>query len=199
MNTVIGLTGNIASGKSMVSDILREFGATILDADLIGKRVLAENIDGALEQVRTSFGPRVFDGRKLVRRRLANAVFGRPDLLRTLNSIMVPIMTRLISAELLRLRQSGHTVVLDAAILVEAGWQDLVDEVWVVRASKEDQLARLMTRDNLSRNEAINRIEAQMPLEEKLRHADVIIDNTTDVKATRQQVEIQWTRNSQNR
>jgi dephospho-CoA kinase len=198
MSISIGLTGNIASGKSMISGMLRDHGAAILDADLIGKRVLAENIEGALEQVRGAFGDSVFNGTQLNRRLLGNLVFGHPDLLMKLNGIMMPIMTRLIAAELARLRQVHSVVVLDAAILIEAGWQNLVDEVWVVRASKDEQLERLMTRDHLSHHEAVDRIEAQMSLKQKLRQADVIIDNTMDVEQTRKQVELLWQKHLQN-
>lgn len=195
----IGLTGNIASGKSMVSSILRELGAAVLDADLIGKSILADNVAGALDQVRTTFGNSVFRGSQLNRRALANLVFNRPDLLLKLNSIMIPVMTELIIKEMERLHRTSDAVVLDAAILVEAGWQNLVDEVWVVRASKTEQLERLMTQDHLSREEAISRVDAQMPLAEKLTYADVIIDNTRDIEKTRKQVESLWKTHLQNR
>ncbi len=199
MSISIGLTGNIASGKSMVSGMLRDHGAAILDADLVGKRILAENIEDALKQVRNTFGDGVFDGEQLNRRALGNLVFGNPSLLAKLNGIMMPIMTRLIASELARLRQDHSVIVLDAAILIEAGWQNLVDEVWVVRASKDEQLERLMTRDRLSHSEAVERIEAQIPLAEKLRQADVVIDNTMNVEQTRRQVESLWQKRLQNR
>lgn len=199
MSISVGLTGNIASGKSMIASVLLEHGAAVLDADLVGKRVLAEDIDGALQRVRSAFGDSVFDGNELNRRRLGNLVFGDRVLLATLNSITIPVMTRLINSEMSLLRRGHRVVVLDAAILIEAEWQKMVDEIWVVRASKEDQLQRLMTRDRLSFSEAINRIEAQMPLEEKLRYADVVIDNTLDMKQTRTQVEQLWRQRLQNR
>jgi dephospho-CoA kinase len=199
MSISIGLTGNIASGKSMISGMLRDHGATILDVDLIGKRVLAENIEGALEQVRGAFGDSIFEGTQLNRRLLGNLVFGHPDLLRKLDGIMMPIMTQLIAIELARLRREHNVTVLDAAILIEAGWQNLVDEVWVVRASKDEQLERLMIRDHLSHHEAVDRIEAQMSLRQKLQQADVIIDNTMDVEQTRKQVELLWQKRLQNR
>ncbi|MCX6064038.1 MAG: dephospho-CoA kinase [Caldiserica bacterium] len=199
MRSDIGLTGNIASGKSMISGMLREYGAAVLDADLIGKRVLAENVDGALDQVRTAFGNCIFEGSQLNRHLLGTMVFGHPDLLMKLNGIMVPIMTRLVVDGVRVLHQKSTVVVLDAAILIEAGWQNLVDEIWVVKASKEDQLERLMTRDHLARDEAVSRIEAQMPLTEKLVYADVIIDNTMDAEQTRRQVERLWKTRLQNR
>ena len=176
----------------MIASVLLEHGAAVLDADLVGKRVLAEDIDGALQRVRSAFGDSVFDGNELNRRRLGNLVFGDRVLLATLNSITIPVMTRLINSEMSLLRRGHRVVVLDAAILIEAEWQKMVDEIWVVRASKEDQLQRLMTRDRLSFGEATNRIEAQMPLEEKLRYADVVIDNTLDMEQTRAQVEQLW-------
>jgi len=111
----------------------------------------------------------------------------------------MPIMTRLVANEITVLHRTSATVVLDAAILIEASWQNLVDEVCVVRASKDDQLERLMTRDHLSHDEAVGRIEAQMPLAQKLPFADVIIDNTMDVEQTRKQVEILWKTRLQNR
>jgi len=199
MRIDIGLTGNIASGKSLVSSMLRELGAAVLDADLIGKSVLARNVGGALDQVRTTFGSGVFRGSQLDRRALGNLVFNSPDLLFKLNSIMVPVMTELIIKEMEYLHRTSDAVVLDAAILIEAGWQSLVDEVWVVRASKAEQLERLMTRDHLSRDEAVSRIAAQMPLDQKLTFADVIIDNTQDVEKTRKQVESLWKTRLRNR
>jgi dephospho-CoA kinase len=199
MSINIGLTGNIASGKSMISGMLREHGAAVLDADLIGKSVLAENVEGALEQVRAAFGDCIFDGNQLNRHLLGNLVFGHPDLLTTLNDIMIPIMTRLVANEITVLHRTSTVVVLDAAILIEAGWQNLVDEIWVVKTSKGEQLERLMTRDHLSRDEAVSRIEAQMPLAQKLAYADVVIDNTMDVEQTRKQVEMLWKTRIQNR
>ena len=199
MNVSVGLTGNIASGKSMIASVLLEHGAAVLDADLVGKRVLAEDIDGALQRVRSAFGDAVFDGNELNRRRLGNMVFGDRVLLAKRNSITIPVMTRLINSEMSLLRRGHRVIVLDAASLIEAGWQKMGDEIWVVRASKEDQLQRLMTRDRLSFGEATNRIEAQMPLEEKLRYADVVIDNTLDMEQTRAQVEQLWRQRLQNR
>jgi len=199
MSIDIGLTGNIASGKSMISGMLREYGAAVLDADLVGKSVLAENVEGALEQVRAAFGDCIFDGNRLNRHLLGNLVFGHPDLLMKLNCIMMPIMTRLVANELAVLHRTSTVVVLDAAILIEASWQNLVGEIWVVKASKDEQLARLMTRDHLSRDEAVSRVEAQMPLAQKLAYADVVIDNTMDVEQTRKQVEMLWKTRIQNR
>ena len=199
MSIDIGLTGNIASGKSMISGMLREHGAAVLDADLVGKSVLAQNVEGALEQVRVVFGDSIFDGNQLNRHLLGNLVFGHPDLLKKLNDIMMPIMTRLIANEIAALHRTSTVVVLDAAILIEASWQNLVDEIWVVKASKNEQLERLITRDHLSRDEAVSRIEAQMPLAQKLAYADVVIDNTMDVVQTRKQVEMLWKTRIQNR
>jgi dephospho-CoA kinase len=199
MSINIGLTGNIASGKSMISGMLQEHGAAVLDADLVGKSVLAENVEGALEQVRTAFGDCIFDGNQLNRHLLGNLVFGHPDLLMKLNDIMMPIMTRLVAREITVLHRTSTVVVLDAAILIEASWQNLVDEIWVVKASKDEQLKRLMTRDHLARDEAVSRIEAQMPLVQKLAYADVVIDNTMDVEQTQKQVEMLWKTRIQNR
>lgn len=199
MSIDIGITGNIASGKSMISGMLREYGAAVLDADLVGKSVLAENVEGALEQVRAAFGDCIFDGNQLDRHLLGNLVFGHPDLLMKLNNIMMPIMTRLVAKEIAVLHRASSVVVLDAAILIEASWQNLVDEIWVVKASKNEQLERLMTRDHLARDEANSRIEAQMPLAQKLTYADVVIDNTMDVEQTRKQVEMLWKTRLQNR
>ena len=199
MSIDVGLTGNIASGKSMISGILREYGAAVVDADLVGKSVLAENVEGALEQVRSAFGDCIFDGNQLDRHLLGNLVFGHPDLLIKLNDIMMPIMTRLVAKEIAVLHRASSVVVLDAAILIEASWQNLVDEIWVVKASKNEQLERLMTRDHLARDEANSRIEAQMPLAQKLTYADVVIDNTMDVEQTRKQVEMLWKTRLQNR
>ncbi len=195
---VIGLTGGIASGKSTVSRVLRELGAPVIDADLVAKEVVRPGTEAWRELV-AAFGQDILseDG-SIDRRKLGDQVFADPAAVKRLNEITHPRILRAIAARLEELRTAGAgtvpAVVIDAPLLIEAGMVDMVDEVWVVVVDQETQVQRLMARDHFGLEQAMNRINAQIPLREKRRYADVIIDNTGSVRETRAQVNRHWGR-----
>ncbi|BDG61015.1 dephospho-CoA kinase [Caldinitratiruptor microaerophilus] len=189
----IGLTGGIASGKSTVVAILRELGAAVVDADRIVHAVEARGGE-AYGPIVAAFGPGVVgpDG-ELDRAALARRVFSDPEARRRLEAIVHPIVRRRMAEEVEAAARAGaRAVVLDIPLLFETGYQAHVDQVWVVYVDPPTQLRRLVARDGLDEAEARRRIDAQMPLEEKRRLADVVIDNRGDPAATRAQVEAAW-------
>lgn len=200
---VIGLTGGIASGKSTVSGMLRELGAVIIDADEVSREVVAPGTRG-WRQIVDTFGPGVLrpDG-SINRRKLGGMVFGDKDALDKLDSIVHPLVMARVEDTLAKLSrgvtegESGtgegtKVVVLDAPLLFEVGADRLVDEVWVVSVDPETQMERLIRRDGYSKAEALSRMTSQMPLPEKERLSDVVIDNRGDPESTRRQVLAYW-------
>jgi len=191
---IIGLTGGIASGKSTVSSYLKKLGAYIIDADAIAKEVMEVGREG-WQAVRNVFGNAYFmeDGR-LDRKALAELVFSDTNALQKLNDTVHPIVKKVVCEEVLALMrsQSEKLIVLDVPLLVESGWTDMVDEVWLVTVERQEQMERLMKRNGLSYKEAQLRINSQMPLEEKRKYADRIIDNSGNVQNTYRQVDEIW-------
>ncbi len=192
---VIGLTGNIASGKSEVSKILSDLGAVVIDMDNIGKDVQRKNKSGVMDKIISTFGNKFIKNGKFDRRAFGNYVFSDKEALSKLNEIMIPAMTEELKRNLNDLSKEGvKIVVVDAAILFEAGWDKFTDEVWVVYTPKALQLKRLRKRENISEDEALIRIEAQMPIEEKIHRADFVIDNSGDLATVKKQVLRLWGR-----
>ncbi|KAB3539037.1 dephospho-CoA kinase [Alkaliphilus pronyensis] len=180
MSKTIGLTGGIASGKTTVSKILELLGAIIIDADLIAREVVKKGTP-ALKSIEAVFGKEFItkDG-ELNRKKLGVHVFSNKKALEKLNSITHPIIINHIQNQIIELKKnnSNSIIVLDAALLIEMKLTSLVDEVWVVAVTFEEQLKRLMERDGLSKRQAIDRINSQMNIEEKKAYADKIIDNS---------------------
>jgi len=187
---VIGLTGNIACGKSLVLRALAELGAETIDADQVAREVMSRG-SPVLEDVVRAFGPEVMnpDG-NLDRRALARIVFSDPEQLARLESIVHPSVVELIRQRVAESR--SPVVVIDAIKLFEAGLAGDCDEVWVVTCKPEQQLARLMARDRIGEEEALLRIRAQPPQEEKVRRADRVIDNSGAIEETIAQVRAAW-------
>lgn len=185
----LGLTGGIASGKSTVSKMLRELGAIVIDADLVAREIVAPG-QPALVAIQAAFGVEVINDRgELDRKKLAGLVFDHPDKLEVLNRITHPLIKEEIANRMAALeREDCPTVVVDAALLIEAGWHTMVDEVWLVSLDDQTQLKRLMERDKLTLDEARQRISAQMSLSQKARYAHRIIDNSGSIQDTQQQV-----------
>lgn len=176
---IIGLTGGIASGKSTVSGILREWGAVILDADQIAREIV-EPGQPAWQEIRSRFGEGVFnpDG-TIDRRALGAIVFADPVALQDLNRLTharVLAVTKERLAILKKMKQPPPLVVIDAALLIESKLTISCEEVWVLQVDEATQLARLMARDGMSREDARQRIKSQMPLAEKLQYADRVIN-----------------------
>lgn len=190
---VVGLTGGIASGKSVVSRMLRELGAPIVDADHLARQVV-EVGQPAYEDIVREFGRTVLleDG-TLDRKTLGEIVFSDPAKLRALNAITHPRIAMAGQAEIARHVQAGAKVVIyEAALLVENQLQKALGGLIVVAAPPEVQLFRLMERDALDETQARARLCAQLPLEAKLAVADYVIHNTGTLAETRAQVVRLW-------
>jgi dephospho-CoA kinase len=188
---VIGLTGGIGSGKSTVAAMLTELGARVIDADRIGHEAYLPGTEG-FARVVEAFGPRVVaaDG-TIDRRVLGGIVFADPTALARLNAIVHP----LIAAELARRMAAAPSdvpLVIEAAILIEAGWRPLVGRLWLVSVSRENAIARVTASRGLTRAEVTRRIEAQMPDAERRRHADLVIENDGTLAELRARVEAAW-------
>jgi dephospho-CoA kinase len=191
---VIGLTGGIASGKSTISMLLKNRGAVIIDADKIAREIMTPG-KPVWHAVIEHFGRGILlDGKNIDRKKLGRIVFSDPKLLETLNSITHPAIVQEIKERLDYYRHKNEkVVVVDAALLLEIGLDSLVDEVWVVVVDEKNQLKRLMDREKgMDLEEARNRIRAQMPLDEKIKMADKIIDNSGSIEETERQIDELW-------
>lgn len=184
---VIGITGGPASGKSLVAREFKRLGADVIDADRVAREVLAPGKEAYKEVVR-AFGSGVLrpDG-TIDRKALAKIVFSDPERLALLNSITHPPIIEIIKKRISVMRRSEAKgpVVVDAPLLFETGLDTEMDAVIVVRADMEEMVRRIMARDGLSRSEALSRIGAQMPVDEKARRADYVIDSSKDPDRTR--------------
>ena len=190
---VIGLTGGIGSGKSTVSQFLAELGATIINTDKIGHEVFKPDAE-AWREVVAAFGEQVVAANGTIdRKKLGSIVFGNPEARARLNKIMHPRIYDLVKAQLEEYRRQGAGgVVLESPLLLEAGWTSLVDEVWVTIASEDSVLKRLKERTGLSEAESKARIRSQLPMEERIRYADVVIDTDCDLDKLKAKVEELW-------
>lgn len=191
---IIGLTGGIATGKSQVSSILSELGAMVIDADIVAREVVQKGLP-AWQQLKDTFGEEYFlSNGELNRRKLGQLVFSHPDELAKLNSITHPAIKAKIEERINDLKVQGYNgiVVVDAALLLEAGWETMVDQVWVVDAPMEKRIERLMNRDNLTRDQALSRINSQMSQQERIAKADKIIYNNSNIDSLKEQVLRIW-------
>jgi dephospho-CoA kinase len=189
---VIGLTGGIASGKSTVSRFLKELGGVVIDADRIGHEVLGSG--DVKRELMAVFGSQILTpGGSVSRRKLGKLVFGNPQALARLNRIMHPRIATRVEARLERCRRDGvKMVVVEAALLLEAGWASLADEVWVTVASEATVLKRLKERSGLSDVESRARLRAQLSVAERLKRADVVIDTDCRLDELRARVVGLW-------
>ena len=186
---IIGLTGGIASGKSTVSRLLAEHGYAVIDADRIAWQ-LAEPDNSLWQAYYERYGEKVLnDDRTLNRQAVASVVFQNPAEKQWMDSAAHPMIKAEIQRNLARLIASGRDVVfLDVPLLYEAGWDYMADTVWVVYADEANQLRRLCQRNGFSEAEAQRRIGAQLPMSEKKRRADVVIDNNGSLEDLSRQV-----------
>lgn len=176
---IIGLTGGIATGKSTVSNILKKLNIKVIDADKIAHNVL--KYGDVREQIKDSFGNKVTNEHgEIDRKQLGKIVFEDNEKLRKLESITHPKIFEIIDYKLKK--TEAELVVLDAPLLFETSLDEKVDETWVVYASKEIQIKRLKKRDNLKKEEALDRINAQIDLNKKVKKADVVIKNEGSLK-----------------
>lgn len=193
---VIGLTGGIASGKSTAARYLASLGAHVIDADALGHRAYEPDTD-AYKAVLATFGEEVRgDDGQLDRRALGGKVFGDPAAMKRLTDIMWPEIRRLAEVEIAAVRDAdpGAVVVLEAAVLFEAGWQDAVDETWVVTIEPDIAVQRAMARDGLDRSAVQARMDAQLSNAERTALADVVVDNSGTEAAMRERLNDEWRR-----
>jgi dephospho-CoA kinase len=190
---VIGLAGGIGTGKSAVSRILEELGAVVLDADRFGHEVYLPNTDG-LKEVVAAFGEDVLlSSGEVDRRTLGGKVFGNPEAMAKLNAIAWPRIRQRIEDEIEERRREGtQVVVLDAAVLIEAGWTDATDEVWVVTSPETHVIQRIQTRNNLTEEQVRARMSSQMSTVERVQHADIVVDNDGSLEELRRKVQALW-------
>lgn len=187
---VIGLTGGIASGKSAVAEIFSAHGIPVIDADQLSREAVLPGT-AALALIAESFGSSVIDtDGRLNRETLAKIVFSDAASLKRLESILHPAIKALAEQRLADLRVSAApAAIYMAALLIEAGATDRVDEIWVVYTDSETQLSRIQQRDGASREEAMKRIAAQMPMAEKATYGRVVIDNSGTLEELKEKVE----------
>ena len=192
---VIGLTGGIGTGKSEAARQLEELGALIISADQVGHEAYTVNTE-AWEQVVATFGNGILqDDKEIDRRKLGGIVFSDPSQLKKLNQIMHPRMARIVSDKIEAFRGQGvDTVVVEAALLFEAGWDSLVEEVWVTAASEEIIIGRLRERNGLSEEEAKKRINSQMDRMERIGRSDFVINNSGDMAELGTTIKELWDR-----
>lgn len=182
---IIGLTGNIASGKSTVGKILQQLGATVVDADQVARHVVEVGTP-ALQELVNIFGEKILNrDRTLNRKILGNIVFGNKENLEKLNNITHPYIRNVLRGmfDEFRDQMEPGILVVEAALLFETGLNQMVDQVWFVTAPFSVRIERLMMRNGLSYEESMNRIKSQKSEETKLNRSDVIINNDGDHEA----------------
>jgi dephospho-CoA kinase len=190
---VIGLTGGIGSGKSTVAGYLKELGARVFDADKIGHEVMLPRTPGWSKLVST-FGESILNSNEEINRtRLGKLVFGNPEAIARLDHIMHPIIMDMVKDKLEQARHEGVKVaVIEAAMLIEADWRPLVDEIWVTVAQQATRVKRLKTRNDYSENDALVRIRSQMSDSERVKHADVVIDTDCNLTELKSEIRRLW-------
>ena len=190
----IGLTGGIASGKSTVTDAMQELGAVILNADLVGHEAY-EPGKPAYDDLIKAWGQDIVDPETkfIDRRKLGGIVFSDPAALHTLNSIVWPRIYDMVAERFDAYRKDDvDVVVLEAAVLIEANWMPLVDEVWVTTTSEEEASRRLQARSSITEEQALARIRSQITNQERLNHADVVIDTNRTIPEVQERVHELW-------
>ena len=186
----IGLTGNIATGKSTVGHMLVELGAELIDADQVAHKIIMPG-GAAYEGVKQAFGVDILTPVGLIdRQKLGVIVFSDPEALQRLESLVHPPVI----AHIDQIISTSHArvVVIEAIKLIESGMADKYDAIWVTACSEAIQLARLMEIRKLQREDAIRRLRAQPLQEEKIARADVLIDTAGSLEQTRAQVQEAW-------
>ncbi|MFQ5666813.1 MAG: dephospho-CoA kinase [Candidatus Binatia bacterium] len=190
----IGLTGGIGSGKTTVAQILEGLGAAVIHADAVGHEIYLPNTEG-WRRVVEAFGTEVLkDDRTVDRRKLGALVFHDAEGLKRLNAIAHPLMFAEIRRRIQSYRRAGRSqpVVLEAAVLIEANWLPLVDEVWLVVADRAAVIERVTAQRGLSRREVATRIGAQLSDSQRRQAAQVVIENTGSIADLRKRVRSLW-------
>lgn len=175
---ILGLTGNIGCGKSSVTNILRKHNIDVIDADIVAREIFDDK--SLLEEIFENFGNSIKNSdNTLNRKALGDIVFNNDEKLIKLNRITHPkIRKKIMDKVNIVKKHSKNIVVIDAALLVEGGYLDIVDKLLVITCKEEIQIERIQKRDNCGREEAISRINSQMSQSEKVKYGDYIIDNS---------------------
>jgi phosphopantetheine adenylyltransferase/dephospho-CoA kinase len=189
----IGLTGGIASGKTTVAQFFRDQSVPVIDADILGHRTYEPGTD-TFKAVVAVFGDDLVAGDGTIDRRvLGGKVFGKPEELKRLTDVVWPGIRKLASEELSALEVAGNRVaVLEAAVLLEAGWEDLVDEIWVVVVDEAQAIARLATRNGLDEAAARARISSQLSNDERVEKANIVIENNGTLDDLKASIAREW-------
>ncbi len=191
---IIGLTGSFGTGKTLVANIFRRFGACVLDADRLAHEALRKGTAVYRKTVHR-FGGAVLNSKKEIdRRALARAVFNDKRSLDDLCEIIHPAVVKNIKGEIARRANEAKVIVIDAPLLIEANLTDMVDSLVVVKASLQNQVKRCRARFGLNRLEIMKRIRSQLPLKKKVEMADFIIDNNGTKEDTEKQAREIWKR-----
>ncbi len=186
---LVGLTGGIASGKSLVARVLRDLGAQLIDADRIAHELLQSHQE-SWHSVVEHFGRGILlADNSIDRKKLGEIIFHDPEQRAWLNSCLHPKVFDVYMSQVRQMltRPPDTIVIFDAALLIEAGYHRKMDRLIVVYAEPEQQIERLTKRDNFTKEQALARIRSQMPLSEKRGHADYVIDNTGSRERTIEQ------------
>ena len=189
---VIGLTGGIGTGKSEVCAILSRLGADVINADLVGHEIYRPDTDGWRQIVET-FGAEVLtETGEVDRKKLGAIVFSDAGALERLNAIAHPRIYDAIEKRIARLKEEGGSVaVVEAALLIEAGWTLLADEVWVIASDEATVIDRLRSR-NMDESSIRARIESQMPQSDRVQRGDVVIDNDGNLAELAENIQKLW-------
>lgn len=196
MALIIGLTGGIVSGKSTVARMFKDLGAKIVDADKLGHKVILPQ-GAAWKRIIKIFGKDILQKDQTInRKKLGKIVFANQNLLKKLNKITHPEIIKLIKKEISLVKDDSKEekkiLIIDAALIYETKIDRLMDKIIVVYLDEEEQLKRLIKRNNLSEKEALQKIKSQIPLKEKIEIADYVIDNSNSLDKTKEQVETIW-------
>lgn len=174
---IIGLTGGIATGKSQSSKIFKELGCYVIDADKLSRTLTTKN-SKCLKEIIETFGTDILkDNGTLNRKKLGQIVFNDKQAKKDLERIIHPHIIKKTN-EIIAKKYNNTNIVVDAPLLFEVGLDRVCDKVIVIYTRYHIQITRFMKRDNISKEEAIKRISLQMPIEEKIRLADITIDNS---------------------
>ncbi len=185
----IGVTGGIATGKNLVTRYFRELGCYTIDADEVYHKLIYPG-KPLWEKLVKEFGSTILHPQGMIdRKRLGDIVFNNKEALKRLNEITHKEIIKKIEEEARKKEKEYKLIVINAPLLIEAGAQNLVDKIVLVWTDEDTQIERLTKRDNISYEEAKKRIKSQMPLSEKIKYSDYVIDNSKTPEITRRQVE----------
>jgi dephospho-CoA kinase len=179
-NMIIGITGSFGSGKTTIANIFKEYGFEVIDVDKLYRDIYAKN-KGLKNKIKKEFGT-------INRDKLKKIVFTDFKKLRRLNSITHPIIVREIKKLILKNKKYKKDIIIDAPLLIEAKATKLVDKVIVVKTNRKNSIKRVLKKKKYSKNEIEHILKSQMPLKQKLKYADFIIDNNKSLKNAREQI-----------